>query len=256
MLHSKRRTSSWNIEKGEIVGAERNIERGEEDHLKETQTLLEQLPRPAEKLKFPLIQGKALSIPAKVQVAKEVLIWRVHDIAGSAITLYDAKKQIPAFILTRAVFETAAMMFLIHERLEHVRDTRRLGDISAFLSRVVAGSSTDTGKWPDGIPRTPIRIGKAVKRLDKKFRDEVRRRGLNADYAFLSDFVHPSCFGTLMAYAETAKNNNVISFNLGKAQQQLKELSTGLIMLNMGLDIAQHYYRELGNILKELESIV
>jgi hypothetical protein len=244
------------LKKGKIVDAENKTERREEDHLKEARTLLQQLPKPVEELKFSLVQGKALSIPAKAQVAKEVLLWRVQDIANSAMTLYEAKKQIPAFILTRAVFETAAMMFLIHERLEHVRDTKKLDDISAFLSRVVAGSSTDTGEWPDGTPRSPIRIGKAVKRLDKKFRDEIRERGLGSDYTFLSDFVHPSCFGALMAYAETTKNNNVLSFNLGRAQKQLQELSTGLIMLNMGLDFAQHYYRELGNILKELEGIL
>jgi hypothetical protein len=59
-----------------------------------------------------------------------------------------------------------------------------------------------------------------------------------------------------MAYAETTNNNNVISFNLGRAQEQMQELTIGLIMLNMGLDFAQHYYCELDNILKELDDIL
>jgi hypothetical protein len=238
------------------MDAERNSERTEEDLLKEAHTLIERLPRPAEELTFSLVQGKALSISAKAQVLKEVLLWRVQDIAGATVTLYEARKQISAFILTRAVFETAAMMFLIHERLEHVRNTRKLGDISAFLSRVAAGSGSDAGMWPDGTPRTPIRIGKAIERLHKKFRDVAHGRGFSSDYAFLSDFVHPNCFGALLAYAEHRKNGNTLSFSLGRAQQQLQGLSTGLILFNMGLDIAQHYYGEIGSVLKELKGIL
>ena len=79
---------------------------------------------------------------------------------------------------------------------------------------------------------------------------------MDSDYAFLSDFVHPSCFGTLVAYAQHKEKNGVITFNLAKAQEQLQGRSAGVIMLNMGLDFAQDYYRELGSILKELDTIL
>ena len=233
-----------------------NTKRTRQDHLKEARSLLQQFPRLPETLEFSLVQGKALSIRAKVQLARETLLWRVQDIAGTALTLYEDGKEIPAFILTRAVFETAAMIFLIHERLEHIVKSQKLGDISQFLSRVVAGASGDKREWANGTPMTPIRIGKAVRRLEKKFRDTVGGRGLDSDYAFLSDFVHPSYFGTLMAYAEHKEKNGVITFNLGKAQEQLRGRSTGVSLLSMGLDFAQHYYRELGSILKELDTIL
>jgi len=53
-------------------------------------------------------------LPYKATSFREVLIHRISDIADAAIDLYEKDRLVPAFIETRAVVETTAMVYWLY----------------------------------------------------------------------------------------------------------------------------------------------
>lgn len=53
-------------------------------------------------------------LPYKATSFRELLIHRVSDIADTAVELYETKRLVPAFIMTRALIETTAMLYWLH----------------------------------------------------------------------------------------------------------------------------------------------
>src|SRR5215475_4101125 len=55
-------------------------------------------------------------LPYKATSFRELLIHRVSDIADVAIELYESNRLVPAFILTRALVETTAILYWLHQK--------------------------------------------------------------------------------------------------------------------------------------------
>lgn len=219
--------------------------------LQEAEELYQQLPRPPRTLSTVLdSRTRAVLIPDKARVAQYILLCRMIDLTESTIELYRKERRNPAFILTRAIFETTALLFLVYEHLERVVETKNLGDIDLFLSRIVAGSKSDsTPEWAPGVPAKAVNIGKAIERLDKKFK--FKGGGLASDYGFLCDFTHPNCPGGIVAYAKWEKKNDILVFWFSVSHKPFPQhLGAGLVCLCMCLDIFNHYYRKMGHVVQ------
>jgi len=225
--------------------------RTDREVLQEAEELYQQLPRPPRNLPT-ILDSRTRSIltPDKARVAQYILLCRMRDLAESTIEFYRKGRQNPAFILTRAIFETTALLFLVYEHLERVVETKNLGDIDLFLSRVVAGSKSDsTPEWTPGVPAKAINIGKAIERLDKKFK--FKGRGLASDYGFLCDFTHPNCPGGIMSYAKWEKKNDFLVFWFSASHKSFPQyLRLGLVCLCMCLDIFNHYYQKMEDVVQ------
>lgn len=55
-------------------------------------------------------------LPYKAYSFCAVLIHRESDLADAAIALYEADRLVPAFVITRAVVETTAVMYGLHRK--------------------------------------------------------------------------------------------------------------------------------------------
>ncbi len=151
-----------------------NRKRGKSDKelLEEAKELYREFPKPPQSMAT-ILDSRTRSIltPDKARTAQYILLCRMSDLTKSVIELYQKERRNPAFILTRAIFETTALLFLVYEHLERVVETKNLGDIDLFLGRVCAGGKSDsTPEWTPGVPAQAINIGKAIERLDKKFK--------------------------------------------------------------------------------------
>src|SRR5262249_57538950 len=55
-------------------------------------------------------------LPYKATSFREVLIHRISDVADVAVDLYESNKLVPAFVATRALVETTAMLYWLHQK--------------------------------------------------------------------------------------------------------------------------------------------
>jgi hypothetical protein len=218
--------------------------------LQEAEELYQQLPKPPRTFSTILdSRTGAVVIPDKAHVARYTLLCRMIDLTEATIEMYRNERKNSAFILTRAIFETTALLYLIYERLERVVENKKLGDIDLFLSRIVAGGKSDgTPEWAPGLPAKAINIGKAIERLDKKFK--VSGRGLASDYGLLCDFTHPNSLGGIISYAKWEKKNDILVFSFSVSNKPFQQhLGVGIVCLCICLDIFNHYYRKMEDVI-------
>jgi len=175
-------------------------------------------------------------IPFKAVPLREALVHRLTELAEVACALYDQKKTVSAFIITRSVMETAAMLYWLHKKIQAVVASNELGDIDIFLMRTMFGWRDDT------MPAQAFNILKPIDELDKQF---PGYRGL---YEALSEFTHPNWSGVHGAYAKTDQKN--FMENLGSEFTQLP-LAIGLQPLVASLEIFKFYYNQLSEMFPE-----
>jgi len=190
-------------------------------------------------------------IPFKAELFRTGQLYRVVDITETIIDLFGKKKVIPATILVRCVFESAALCFKVYRRLKQVVETNKLGDIDFFLMKAgVGGRSESAPKAPDGSMLKALDISKAINTLNKKY------NGLSADYGFLCEFAHPNCPSGIIAYGILNKDEDVYNFSLDATYINMSQPARyGLIMLILSLNIFSHYCEEMGDILPQFTQI-
>jgi len=190
-------------------------------------------------------------IPFKADLANTALIYRAVDITGAALDLAKKKRPTPAFVLSRCVFETAALLFLLCRRLQKVVETNKVGDIDKFLNRLhVGGRSESIPKAPDGNIITSIHISNAIDKLSKEHKNLAR------EYGFISEFAHPNFLGTLGSYGKLNKEQAIYDFSFDAFYKNIPEPNSyGLCMLVLSLLIVKLYYKELTDILPRFTEI-
>ena len=179
-------------------------------------------------------------IPYKAVSLRELLLYRITELGESAIELYEKKRTISAFIITRAVMETAALFYWLHKRLERVVDSNNIEDIDDFLMNVLFG-------WKGNKDlKEPYNILKAVDHLNKKV-PHFRRA-----YDVLSEFTHPNYCGVHGAYGKIDKKN--IWTDLGAEKRNVPIIS-GLSPLVGSLELFTYYYDEMTDLLPKFKEV-
>ena len=119
-----------------------------------------------------------------------MLIHRAAELSDVACSLFERGRVISAFLITRGLLETAALMCYLRERVCGVTDADGLSDLDDFLMRALLGSR-------DGdIEVRALNVLTLVNSVAKKipfFRNS---------YDSLSEFAHPNWSGLLGSYAK------------------------------------------------------
>jgi hypothetical protein len=191
-------------------------------------------------------------IPFKAHLARAALIYRAVDITGAALDLVKKKRPTPAFVLSRCVFETAAVLYLLCQRLQRVVETNKLGNIDDFLNRIaVGGRSEFQPEAPDGSIIKSVRISNAIDKLSKE------HKGLAREYGFMCEFAHPNFLGTLGSYGKLNKEQDFYSFSLDASYENIPEPNVyGLNMLVVSLLIITIYQKKVTEILPKFNECV
>ncbi len=177
--------------------------------------------------------------PYKARVMREVLLHRASELSDAACDLYEQEKLVPAYVLTRAVFETAAMLYLVYKKADTAVETNSVHEFDVFLMRGLFGSR-DTA-----MPLDSHNILTAVDHLDK-YGD-----GLRSYFDGLCEFAHPNCEGTLAAYT---KHNDDLSMELGPNARGMR-LAYGIIALRVVVSVAGEFYKKLAELDEQLRSL-
>jgi hypothetical protein len=173
-------------------------------------------------------------LPYKATSFRELLIHRISDIADVAIDLYETNHLIPAFIVTRALFETTAMMYWLYQKSREFLENANEDAYDEFLMKGMLGSKDGTTRLES------YNVLTAVDRLDKNF------KGLRQMYDTLCEFTHPNWSGVMGSYSRTDEKNYTLY--LGKEHAN-PPVAFGIGPLIGSLAIFQDYYNALGDVL-------
>lgn len=165
------------------------------------------------------------------------MIHRISDIADAAIELYESDQLVAAFILTRAVVETTAMIYWLYQKSRESLEKPDENSFDEFLMKGILGSKDGTTKYES------YNVLTAVDHLDKEF------KGLRDMYNTLCEFTHPNWSGVMGSYSKLEASKYLL--HLGKEHHK-PPVAFGLGSLIGSLVIFQDYYNAFTGVLKAI----
>jgi hypothetical protein len=183
-----------------------------------------------------LSQRLSASLPEKIEVAaigtlskapfqlltiREALFWRTEELARSACDALYKEDFAVAALTTRALAESAAMVWYLLEILQQ-RSDYSPAELNDRLMRMFAGSK----QWSDA-PQA-INVLTFVERMDRTI------PGFAAGYASLSEYAHPNWIGVSGLYSKIDRANFTVhfgrSFKTELAGRQLVNTLVGALL--------------------------
>ena len=179
-------------------------------------------------------------LPFKAFSLREVLIHRITELSEVTVELFELKKIVPAIIMTRAVFETTAVLYWLYKSIKQVCATKELGNIDEFFMKSLFGSKNEERLIES------YNILTAINHTDKDF------QGYRNAYNSLSEFAHPNWSGLFGAYSKLTQEKIILE--LGKEVGNIP-LSVALPLLLGALTLFIDYYNEMKTYLLQFNEI-
>jgi hypothetical protein len=172
---------------------------------------------------------------------REALIWRTEELGRCACDMLDREDVAAGILLTRAVTESAALVWRLKELLE-TRAQYSREDLHDQFRRMHFGWKND----PE-FPRA-FNILTLIDHLDKKL------PGLRGRYDGLSEFAHPNWSGVCGLFSSIDRKNYVTHF--GRALRAPHPKNICCVLLVTSLELFEHAYNSISDTLpKYLEEL-
>ncbi len=183
-------------------------------------------------------------IPFKALSLREALFHRITELADSAIGfLASDGKAVSGFILTRAAYETMAMLFVLHSNIKSVVEAKAVGDFDEYIMTHTFGWRK---KGDDSLPTMP-NILKAIDKVDNFFDGHFRR-----EYEAISDYCHPNCAGVHSSYVKYNKDD--IYAEIGSQFTNVETVhAAGTLLAN--LEMFEYFYNDISTFMKDFIDI-
>jgi len=179
-------------------------------------------------------------LPYKAGSFRESLIHRQSDLADIAIELYESRRLVPAFIMTRAVLETTALLYGLHVKTNEFLKDRDEAKFDEFLMKGMFGSRDGT------TSRESFNIQTAIDRMDKEF------EGLGQMYATLCEYTHPNYSGAMGSYSKLERAKHLL--HLGRKHHE-PQLAFGLAPFIGCMSIFTYHYNALAELIGKMNEI-
>jgi len=181
--------------------------------------------------------SRTAKTPFKAFHLREALYYRMTDLSGAAIELYKQNKIVPAIIIIRAAYETAALCFYVYKKLNQAIESHDFIEMDDFLMKASIGGRDDE------IPYKAFNAITTIEHLDKKFSE------LAGMYASLCEIAHPNWMGCVGAYSTLNTVEHYVEFSL---KNKSIPSGVGLNELSAALVVFECYYNKMGDILPEV----
>ncbi len=178
-------------------------------------------------------------LPFKIYGVRESLAHRAVELGDVAVGLFEAHKTMAAFVITRSVIETAAIMYRLHQELEKLYKDQNFLGFDNFITKLLFGCRNKM------LPEESVNILTQIKHLDS-FLD-----GTNDAYEFLSEFAHPNYSGVHGSYATLAEDN--LTLNFSGSDKMSKRM--GLPYLVVYLEVFNKFYLESLETVKKIDEM-
>lgn len=142
-------------------------------------------------------------IPFKALCVREVLLYRVSELAEAALRCYEDSQLVAAATLSRALMESVALSYWLYKELQHTLERGSSDKINEFLGKALVGTRNEG---------TPLLAHNVMSAIDVVTKDLPDFRKL---YEELCEIAHPNWGGGLGAYATL--NEEKLWYELGVA---------------------------------------
>lgn len=182
--------------------------------------------------------SRTAKTPFKAFWLREALYYRMTDLSGAAIDLYTQNKIVPAIIIIRAAFETAALCHYVHKNLNQAIEKHDFIEMDNFLMNASIGGRVDEARYK------AFSVITTIDHLDKEF------PGLKNDYALLCEYAHPNWMGCEDSYSILNAAEYYVEFNL--RIERIPPEIVGLSALFTALAVFEHYNSKIAGILPDI----
>lgn len=134
----------------------------------------------------------------KAHLIRASLLHRYYDLAKNSKTLSNEGSVIPALILARAAFETAALLYYTYTKIDAAVKTGGVSEIDDILMRIMFGERLQQITEDANI--SAVNILTVINLLDKQM-EKLGVQGIRDLYDDLCEFAHPNFSGAFGAYA-------------------------------------------------------
>jgi hypothetical protein len=184
--------------------------------------------------------GYKAKLPFEAISFHELLLHRTADLSETAINLFELKKLVPAIIMTRAVYETTAILNSLGVKIEEVIRTKNIENVGDFFMKSLFG-----GRIKEA-PIESINILSAIDRITKRFKH------IRESYDYLSEYAHPNWSGLMGSYGNLIVETATL--HLGKEVSKISFM-VALPLLAQSLAIFLHDYDEIKKQLPKFNNI-
>lgn len=177
-------------------------------------------------------------IPFKALCVREVLLYRVSELADAALACYQQNQLVGAATLTRALLESVAFLYWLHKEVRAAVSNGVTGRIDEFLGRAMVGTRNES---------TPLLAHQVLNAIDVVTEDINHYRKV---YEELCEIAHPNWAGGLGAYGKL--NKEMVWYELGPGRLP-KLLIIGPLVTSLELFI--EFYDRMPSDLKQFASL-
>lgn len=142
-------------------------------------------------------------IPFKALCIREVMLYRVSELADAALTCYQRDQLVATATLTRALLESVAFLYWLFNELKAAVEDGDTRKIDEFLGRALVGTRNEA---------TPLLAHNVMNAIDVVTKDIDHYRKV---YEELCEIAQPNWGGELGAYAKL--NREKVWYELGKS---------------------------------------
>lgn len=214
------------------------IEFNEEEFLKKGLALSQSLKHCLPPRIDPATISKTAKIPFKALCIREVMLYRVSELADAALACYQRDQLVSAATLSRALLESVALSYWLYKELRQVGDTGVTDRIVEFLGRALVGTRNEA---------TPLLAHNVMDAIDVVTKDIHNYRKV---YEELCEVAHPNWGGGLGAYAKL--NRDMVWYELGTSQLP-KPLVLGPLVT--ALELFMSFYNDMIPYLKKFATL-
>lgn len=143
-------------------------------------------------------------IPFKALCIREVLLYRVSELADAALACYQRDQLVAAATLTRALLESVALLYWFFNELKATVVDEDTSKIDKFLEKALVGARNEA---------TPLLAHNVMNAIDVVTKDIDHYRKV---YEELCEIAHPNWAGGLGAYAKL--NREKVWYEFGTSQ--------------------------------------
>lgn len=175
----------------------------------------------------------------QVVYLRDTLAHRIRDLSEKAVPLFESNQLIPAFLVTRALLETVALLYDLHKKILSAIDRQEITQLDEWLKRVSLGrKNVET-------TITPPNILNALDSMDTEY------AGVREMYDQLSEFCHPNFAGVLASYSRLNDTGNMLL--LGPHDEPPMPLGSTPYLI--ALKLAVHYYDKIDHNLDAIKRL-
>lgn len=136
----------------------------------------------------------------KAYLIRASLLYRYYDLGKNSERLSKEGAVISALILTRAAFETAALLYYTYSKIDAAVKTGDMREIDDILMRIMFGEKQQDANI------SAVNILTVIDLLDKEM-EKLGVPHVRALYDGLCEFAHPNLSGTFGAYADATEDD-------------------------------------------------